>query len=181
MARSLEQRWEQALRDQRQVEEDRDRCLRAQPPRLTADERARITALASDVPLLWRDARTTAADRQAVIRHLVERVVVTVQAQTEYADVRIHWAGGYVSEHEVMRPVRRYDQLRTLSARGPDRRIAGGRAGRVRDRRASQPRGISTAEGRATFTAAMVRQLLSRRGLSARIAVVRRPASRSAP
>jgi DNA invertase Pin-like site-specific DNA recombinase len=167
VARSLEQRWEQALRDQRQVEEDRDRCLRGQPPRLTDDERARITALASDVPLLWRDAATTAADRQAVIRHLVERVVVTVQDKTEYADVRIHWAGGYVSEHEVTRPVRRYDQLRDidrLMGRIVEMRSAERGASEIAEHLNRE--GFRPPKGRATFTAAMVRQLLSRRGLS---------------
>ena len=112
VARELERRWEQALRDQRRVEEDRDRYLRGQPPQLTADERAWITALASDIPALWRAPGTTPADRQAILRHLVERVVVTVQGGTEYTDVRIHWAGGFVSQHEILRPVRRYDQLR---------------------------------------------------------------------
>jgi DNA invertase Pin-like site-specific DNA recombinase len=168
VARSLEQPWEQALRDQRQLEEGRDRRLLGQPPGLTAEERARITALAADVPLLWRAPVTTAADRQELIRHLVERVVVTVQAGTEYADVRIHWSGGFVSQHEVTRPVRRYDQLRDI-----DRLI-----GRVVELRAAERASSEIAEhlnregfrppkGRATFTAAMVRQLLSRRGLGA--------------
>ena len=166
VARELERRWEQALREQRRVEEDRDRCLRERPPHLADDERDRITALASDIPALWRAAGTTPIDRQAIVRHLVERVVVTVEGGTEHADVGIHWAGGFVSRHEILRPVRRYDQLRDW-----DRLM-----GRIVELRAADRTAVEIAEHlnregfrppkcRASFTAPLVRQLLSRRGL----------------
>jgi hypothetical protein len=51
-----------------------------------------------------------------VVRHLVDRVVVAVQGETEWVDVAIHWAGGFVSRHEVRRPVRRVEQLRDYPA-----------------------------------------------------------------
>jgi hypothetical protein len=47
VARSLEQRWEETLRAERQVRDDYDRFLREQPPQLTREERARIAALSS--------------------------------------------------------------------------------------------------------------------------------------
>lgn len=39
VARSLEQRWEETLRAERQVRDDYDRFLREQPPQLSAEER----------------------------------------------------------------------------------------------------------------------------------------------
>ena len=51
-------------------------------------------------------------DRQEMVRHLVQRVVVAVQGETERVYVAIHWAGGFVSRHEVRRPVSRVEQLR---------------------------------------------------------------------
>ena len=167
VARELERRWEQALREQRRVAEDRDRCLRERPPQRTAEERALIAALASDIPALWRAPGTTPADRQAIVRHLVERVVVTVQGGTEHTDVGIHWAGGFVSRHEILRPVRRYDRLRDW-----DRLL-----GRIVELRAAERTAAEIAEHlnregfrppkcRASFTAPLVRQLLARRGLS---------------
>ena len=45
VARSLEQRWEETLRAERQVRDDYDRFLRERPPQLSAEERARIAAL----------------------------------------------------------------------------------------------------------------------------------------
>src|SRR5262249_9655272 len=112
VARSLEQRWEETLRAERQVRDDYDRFLREQPPRLSAEERARIAALASDLPALWQAAGTTNRDRKEIIRHLVERVVVHVKKDSEYVDVVIHWHGGLSSEHEIVRPVQHYEQLR---------------------------------------------------------------------
>lgn len=167
VARELERRWEQALREQRRVEEDRDRCLRERPPQLTADERVRITAMASDIPALWRAPGTTPADRQAIVRHLVERVVVTVRGGTEHTDVGIHWAGGFVSRHEILRPVRRYDQLHDwdrLLGRIVELRAAGRTAAEIAEHLNRE--GFRPPKCRASFTAPLVRQLLSRRGLS---------------
>jgi hypothetical protein len=49
-----------------------------QPATLSREEREAIRRLATDLPTLWHAETTTAADRQAIIRQLVERIVVTV-------------------------------------------------------------------------------------------------------
>jgi hypothetical protein len=112
VARSLEQRWEETLRAERQVRDDYDRFLRAQPPQLSSEERARIAALSSDLPALWQAPGTTHRDRKEIIRHLVEKVVVHVEQNSEYVSITIHWQGGFTSQHQVVRPVRSYEQLR---------------------------------------------------------------------
>ncbi|MBI3461749.1 MAG: hypothetical protein HY000_01620 [Planctomycetes bacterium] len=111
VARTLETRWEEALRNQRQVDEEYARFVRQMAPHLTDEERGVVSALARDIPALWNAPATTDADRKEIIRHLVERVVATVQNDTERVDVTIHWAGGFVSQHEIVRPVLRYQQL----------------------------------------------------------------------
>lgn len=78
VARELERRWEAALQEQRRLEEEYARFCRQQPAGLSAAERAQIRALAQDLPALWRAASTTAADRQRIVRLLVEEVVVLV-------------------------------------------------------------------------------------------------------
>ena len=68
------------------------------------------------------------------MRHLVERVSVAVQGETEWVDVTIHWAGGFVSGHEVRRPVRRVEQLRDypmLMARAAELHRSGMTSGEV--------------------------------------------------
>src|SRR5271155_2752325 len=72
VARSLEQRWEAALRSQSALQEDYDRFMQDQPRQLNADERARIGALADDLPALWHSPQTTATDRKEIVRLLVE-------------------------------------------------------------------------------------------------------------
>lgn len=43
---------------------------------------------------------------------MVDRVVVHVQSHSEYVDATIHWHGGFTSQHQVVRPVGSYAQLR---------------------------------------------------------------------
>ena len=112
VARELERQWEAALIEQRQLDEEYHRFQTEQPDRLSAAQRAAILSLACDIPALWQAASTSHADRQCLIRHLVDHVVVEVQGESEVVDCTIHWKGGYQSLHEVIRPVRRYDQLR---------------------------------------------------------------------
>jgi DNA invertase Pin-like site-specific DNA recombinase len=112
VARTLEQKWEQALQQQRRLEEEHDRFQQQMPSILSAAERERIQTLASDMPALWHASTTTAQDRKAIVRCLIDRVVISVQGDTEYVDVTIHWAGGFVSQHQVLRPVHGYSQLR---------------------------------------------------------------------
>jgi hypothetical protein len=66
--------------------------------------------LASDLPALWHAETTTAADRQAIIRQLVERVVVTVQGESEHVALEVHWIGGHRPQTRRRRPVARLEQ-----------------------------------------------------------------------
>ena len=57
---------------------------------------------------------TTPAERQAIVRELVDRVVVTVVGDTEKVVLQVHWHGGHVTETAMVRPVRRLSQLSYL-------------------------------------------------------------------
>jgi hypothetical protein len=111
VARELERRWEEALKEQRRLEEEYARFRRDQPRGLSACEREQIRALSRDLPALWHAPATTAADRQRIVRLLVEEVVATVRGESEWVDVTIRWAGGSTSVHELVRPVQRYQQM----------------------------------------------------------------------
>ena len=116
VARELERRWEQALAEVGQIEADYDRFRRSQPAALTAEERDEVYALATDLPAIWAAPTTTPADRQRVIRCLVERATATVERDTNRVHVTVRWAGGAESRHEVRRPVGRYEQLADFPA-----------------------------------------------------------------
>jgi DNA invertase Pin-like site-specific DNA recombinase len=163
VVRNLERCWEQALAAVRDVEEQYDRFRLDQPAELTADDREMIISLTSDITTLWRATTTTASDRRVVVRHLIERVEVAVQGETERADVLVRWSGGFVSRHEVRRPVRRLEQLRDYSAlmgRALELHRAGRTSGEIADRLNAE--GFRPAKRRATFNRSMVRQMLSR-------------------
>ncbi|MDQ3700278.1 MAG: recombinase family protein [Chloroflexota bacterium] len=105
VARTLERAWEAALAAQQHLEEDHHRFLRQQPRLLSPEEREAIRHLATDVPALWAAPTTTPADRKALVRQVVERVVVDVQGTTERVHVRLCWCGGGQTEDVVLRPV----------------------------------------------------------------------------
>jgi DNA invertase Pin-like site-specific DNA recombinase len=111
VARTLERQWEEALTAQAALQTDYEHFLAAQPATLTAAECTAIRRLASDIPALWGASTTTAADRQGIIRQIVERVIVTVQGDSERVDVHIHWLGGHGTQAVLTRPVARLDQL----------------------------------------------------------------------
>jgi DNA invertase Pin-like site-specific DNA recombinase len=167
VARTLERRWEEALSEQRRLEDEYDRFLRAQPALLSEAERARILALSEDIPALWGAPGTTASDRKEVIRLLVERVVVHVKKDSEYVDATIHWRGGFTSRHEVVRPVRVYEQLRDRD-RLVSRIAECRRAGRSAPQIAADlnREGFRTPRGRGVYTPELVRRLLTRFGLT---------------
>ena len=111
VARTLEQRWEEALKEVRRLEEDYARFQRRQPTTLTTREVEQIRGLAQDLPALWQAATTTAVDRQQVIRFLVERVVVAVRGDSNQAQVTVEWVGGCTNQHALIRPVLSYRQM----------------------------------------------------------------------
>ncbi|MBK3735624.1 DNA-binding protein [Azospirillum brasilense] len=111
VARTLERRWEAALQTETQLAAEHARFLARQPVRLTAADRAAIERLAADVPAIWRAASTTAVERKEIVRLMLDRVVVTVEGETENMEVECHWAGGRRTRHRLRRAVRRMTQL----------------------------------------------------------------------
>ena len=122
--------------------------------------------MANDIPALWQAPSTTAADRQAIIRQLVERVIVTIRGESEQVEVQIHWQGGQGTQATLTRPVARLDQLSyypqlmarvaALQAEGhPPMAIA-----RLLNEEAWRP-----AKRCKAFNSAMVQSLLTRLGL----------------
>ncbi len=167
MARTLEQEWEQTLLKERQTHDDYDRFLRGSPQGLTDEEKHRIHALAGDIPALWASPETTESERKEIIRCLVERVAVSVQNDTEVVDVTIHWVGGFVSQHQICRPILEYKRLRDydrLLERLRELRGEGLTSEQIADKLNREE--FRCARPGDKFDANKVRQLLSRWGLS---------------
>jgi hypothetical protein len=165
VVRDLERRWEEALKEQRRLEEEYARFGRDQPAGLSASEREQIRTLAHDLPALWQAPATTAADRQRIVRLLVEEVVVTVREESEYVDVIIQWAGGSTGRHALVRPVQRYQQLADyegLLSRIDELRTAGQTLAEAAEQLNRE--GFHPPKRSATFTGGILARLLARRG-----------------
>ncbi len=166
VTRTLERQWEAALAAEETLKADYHRFLAEQPATLSAAEREAIRSLARDIPALWHAPTTTPADRQAIVRQLVERVIVTVHGESEKVGLQVHRIGGHGTRTTLIRPVARLDQLSyypellqrvaQLHARGDDASTIA---------RQLNAEGWRPAKRRATFNAAMVRTLLSRQGI----------------
>ena len=171
VARTLEQRWEEALRAERACQEEYDRFLQDQPRRLTDNERSQIVALANDIPKLWHAPETAAAERKEIVRLLIERVVVYVQADHERVGVEIAWRGGLTTKHEIIRSVARYESLgvyQQLLKRIRQLRREGMTIARIAKRLNAE--GYRTPRSQKGYTSTSVRKLLSRCRQKARAA-----------
>ena len=168
VARELERRWEQSLAALRQLQEDYNRFQAAQPRELSAADRDRIRALASDLPGLWTASTTTGADRRAIVRLLIDRVELTRRGGTEEIDAVVHWRGGGIGRHVVRQRVRGYrdlkrhadllSRLKALRANGQSGEAIAG---------ALNAEGFVMPRGR-KFTRRSVRHLLREFGLTGR-------------
>ena len=87
------------------------RFLSTQPVPLSEKDRKKILQLAVDIPSIWEAESTTNSDRQAIIRHLIEEVIVTVQGESEKVSVEFKWLGNHTTTTTLIRPVARFEQL----------------------------------------------------------------------
>jgi len=119
IAAELERRWEIALREYRQAEEAlaHRRLAASQPEVLTPEVRQNFLDLGPQLPELWHRSDVTAADKKALLRSLIEKVVLHRVARDRIA-IRIVWRGGEVSELSVEPPVHALSAL----ARGTEMR-----------------------------------------------------------
>lgn len=167
VARELERRWEEALRAERGVQEEYARSRLGSTRELTEPDRARIAALATDIPALW--ATAVAAERQAILRHLVERVEIEATEHSEATRLSIHWVGGGISRHELVRPVSTYERLGDLPRlreRIRELLAAGRRSGQIAAQLNAE--GFRSPKGDQRFTADRIRQVVCRLGLRPR-------------
>ncbi len=115
VARTLEQQWEAKLLAQQQLEEAYHRFRQEQPRTLSEAERTAIRQLATDIPALWAASTTTAADRQELIRQIVDAVVIVAEGKSERVQVTIRWVGGGATAGTVVRPIRHNRHLSTYA------------------------------------------------------------------
>ena len=111
VARTLERTWEQALLAQRALEEE----YRSVPA--SAARTVQRGGACPDRGLGPRSAgavaitTTSVEEKRQVVRLLLQRVVVWAPSSTHEVKVQLHWTGGTVTEHQVSRGVRTWEQV----------------------------------------------------------------------
>jgi DNA invertase Pin-like site-specific DNA recombinase len=166
VARTLERDWEEALAEQVRLVADHERFRRERQQAPGPVELAAIRQLTADLPALWQASTTTSEERQTIVRLLLERVLLTVVDASEQVRLECHWHGGSRTTHTLIRPVARVKALSTyaaLLAHAVDlHRMGGGCAdiAAILNQEAWRP-----PKRRDTFTAPMVRRLLTTAGV----------------
>jgi len=167
VARTLEARWEEALKREREEGEEYDRFLAQQPATLSHAERTRIRTLSENVAQLWSAPGTSVIDRKQMVRCVVERVILVADRTTELNEVTIVWQGGMETKHQVSRPVGSFEQLkdyRKLTERIRELHAAGFHHFQIAD--ALNREGFTPPRRRGAFTKECIGDLIRRLGLT---------------
>jgi len=99
VARTLESEWEACLRELESVKARYEDARREHRVQLTDQDRARIRALARDLPAVWRAPTTQPEDRKAMLRIAIECVAIRpIDAPERLTHIRVQWRSGAVDE-----------------------------------------------------------------------------------
>ena len=109
VARSLETRWEQNLKELAEAEAE----LGEQAAPSPEPSREQIEALARDLPRLWAAETTSEKDRKRLVRALIADVTITSEPTGPDLRVGIRWRSGAAEQHNLQRPKTRAEVVRT--------------------------------------------------------------------
>jgi hypothetical protein len=103
VASTLEQQWEQALRQVHEVQEAYQRHIARQAlPELTPTMRTQFEHLSQTLPELWNLDQITSAQKKELLRSLVSKVILTRLA-ADQVEVKVVWISGHYTV-KVARP-----------------------------------------------------------------------------
>ena len=112
VAATLERRWNTALL---QLEELRKQAAEFQQRHArvaTPEQKAKVLALARDLPRLWHAPTTGAKDRKRILRLLIRDITVEKSSVPKQLLVHIRWQGNACTDITVQRPPREADRIR---------------------------------------------------------------------
>lgn len=112
VARGLESEWEAKLAALAEARAELARREQARPRSLSAEEKAALIALGTDIETVWSAPTTTERDRKELLRTLLDDVRVDVNRDERQAELTLRWRGGATTELAV-ELLRRQPTLRT--------------------------------------------------------------------
>lgn len=110
VADTLETQWNEKLRRLAEAKEECEQRRKLDAVHLTDEQKAKVRALASDFPKLWRDPKTTDRDRKQMARLLLEDV--TLHRDREVL-AQLRFKGGATQQLRLPLPKHAWDLRRT--------------------------------------------------------------------
>jgi DNA invertase Pin-like site-specific DNA recombinase/predicted DNA-binding transcriptional regulator AlpA len=119
VAGELEHRWETALRvlheAETKIEHERRERDKVVPLRVPREIRAAFSSLGQSLPALWQGDTLRHAQRKALLRCLIDKVILRRERCHDHVHTRIVWRGGATSEFDVPLAVGSFRDLTNAS------------------------------------------------------------------
>jgi hypothetical protein len=115
VAATLERRWNAALRQWEELKKQAAEFQRQKARVVSPEQKAKVLALARDLPRLWHAPTTQAKDRKRMLRLLIKDITVEKPNRKQLA-VHLRWQGGASSDLCVQIPPTRADRVRYPTA-----------------------------------------------------------------
>jgi hypothetical protein len=116
VAGTLERRWNDALLQLQDLKKQAAEFQRQEARVATPEQKAKVLALARDLPRLWHAPSTQAKDRKRMLRLLIKDITVEKPSQQKQLLVHIRWQGGACTHLQVQLPPQRADSVRYPAA-----------------------------------------------------------------
>ena len=110
VADGLEAEWNAKLRALQEAQEKCEREQEADRAALTEEQRARVLALATDFPKLWRDPKTPQRERKRMARLLIEDVTLI---RDDNITAHVRFRGGSTRTLTLPIPLRVWEEKKT--------------------------------------------------------------------
>ena len=112
VASTLERRWNEALMSLEDLKKQYADFEKQKARVATPEQKAKVLALAENLPRLWNAPTTEARDRKRMLRLLIKDITVEKQHGARHAIMHIRWQGGACGDVTVDLPRPRAEAIR---------------------------------------------------------------------
>jgi DNA invertase Pin-like site-specific DNA recombinase len=112
VASTLERRWNEALMSLEELKKQYADFEQKKARVATPEQKAKVLALAENLPRLWNAPTTEARDRKRMLRLLIKDITVEKQHGARHAIMHIRWQGGACGDVTVDLPRPRAEAIR---------------------------------------------------------------------
>ena len=112
VAATLERRWNEALLQWEELKKQATQFRQQQARVATPEQKAKVLALAKDLPRLWHAPTTQAKDRKQMLRLLIKDITVEKSSVPKRVLAHIRWQGNTSTDLTVQLPPSMADRMR---------------------------------------------------------------------